>query len=356
MPRTYLIPPTLLAALLGPATPAAGADPAYAVETSDHQTVVGVLTYSVSCRKMIADEWTVFAAVAPELPGQTGVKTALSPQGVPVKDRSPLARSLLVARVPAKTAGLRNDLTAKVTYQATLRARELKPVSDGAKRPRVPTLSAADRKAYTAEIGDIDFKAPAFERWVSEQSFARKAGEGDIDYARRVFLGIRDGFKYEFKADSDHKASAVCRAGRSDCGGLAMLYTAVLRANKVPARALFGRWAKSATAGEKLGEQTYYQWHVKAEFYADGVGWVPADIGQAVPFDRSPDGRKYFGNDPGDFLTFHVDPNVVVDTGPTGLKPVMCLQNPAWWVTGQGSVSPTVITEGWEVKNLSGKK
>src|SRR5205085_6623815 len=116
----------------------------------------------------------------------------------------------------------------------------------------------------------------------------------------------------------------------SDCGGLSMLLVAALRAGGVPARTLYGRWAESAKPGEKADDQPFLQWHVKAEFYATGIGWVPVDMASGILHDKSPEGLEFFGKDPGNFLTIHVDPNMMVDTKVDGQKTLMGLQRPAF--------------------------
>ena len=63
---------------------------------------------------------------------------------------------------------------------------------------------------------------------------------------------------------SDRSATAVCKAGWSDCGGLATVYVSILRANGIPGPVPFGR---------DLGRRRDSR---PAEFYAEGVGWVPA--------------------------------------------------------------------------------
>jgi transglutaminase-like putative cysteine protease len=151
----------------------------------------------------------------------------------------------------------------------------------------------------------------------------------------------------------DRHASAVCASGKSDCGGMSNLFVAVMRASQVPARGLFGRWATSAKKGEKVGEIDYYQWHVMAEFFADGVGWVPVDVSSSVLHDRSKSGLRCFGNDRGEFLTFHVDPDFDVDTGAFGVNHVGSLQSPAWWVTGNGTVDGWKANEDWQIVKRS---
>jgi hypothetical protein len=88
---------------------------------------------------------------------------------------------------------------------------------------------------------------------------------------------------------------------------------------------------------------------VKAEFYAQGIGWVPVDIATAL-YDRKGDGLSCFGHDPGDFLTMHVNPHLRVDSIHFGKHDMECLQGPAYWVTGRGSTEPTHTHEKWEVR------
>lgn len=348
---TRILLAAALAAAAAPARPQpADAPVRYAVVAKDVRRVTGVLTYHVVCPELRAKEWLVQVAVAPELPGQASPKTTLAPAGNPAKDRSPLARGLLAARVPATSAELQTTLAVRVTYEATLRSRTLAELPAGAAAPRVAPLPAAERKLYLAEHGDINFKHDTFQKWLREEGLVRAPGTGDVAFARAAFRTIRDRMKYAYAADLDRRASAVCVAGRSDCGGLAVLFVAVLRANGVPARALYGRWATSADPDARLNGVAYFQWHVKTEFYAAGVGWVPADPAGAVQHDLTPDAGRYFGADPGDFLAFHVDPNLSLDAGQLGGRAVGNLQTPAWWASGRGTTTPARATEGWTVE------
>src|SRR5437868_13648022 len=86
------------------------AAPAYVLETADAQRVEATLTYSMRCDDLKAKEWIVFAAEAPELPGQTKVKSRLEPGGATAKDVSVLKRPVLAARVPAKDKELEKEV------------------------------------------------------------------------------------------------------------------------------------------------------------------------------------------------------------------------------------------------------
>ena len=106
----------------------------------------------------------------------------------------------------------------------------------------------------------------------------------------------------------------------------------------------------SAKPGEKVGDVEFYQQHVKAEFFATGIGWVPADPASAVLWDKSSDGLTFFGHDPGDFIVFHLDGDLLINTIHFGKQPVQYLQGTAFWVKGTGSVEGYKIETQWEVK------
>lgn len=324
----------------------------YALEVKESRRVTAVLTYNVSCPDLMAREWVIFAAVAPELPGQVKTKTVLSPVGIAAREMSPLARGLLVARVPVNNKEMLTAVPIQVTYEATLRSRALKALPAMAAPVKVTPLSPADRKLYLAEQGDMNFKQEAFKNWLQKEKLVRGTNHDDLEFALRSFLKIRTQMTYEYTSDMDRRASAVCSMGKSDCGGLSGLFVSVMRANEIPARTLYGRWAESAEKEAKIGGVEYFQWHVKAEFFAAGIGWVPVDMAGAILHDKSREGLAYFGVDPGDFIAFHIDPNLTLDTGLFGLKPIHNLQTPAFWVSGTGSTNPSRTTEDWKVKPL----
>ena len=94
---------------------------------------------------------------------------------------------------------------------------------------------------------------------------------------------------------------------------------------------------------------------MKAEFFARGVGWVPVDVSSGILHDKSPQGLKFFGNDPGDFITFHVDGNLDIDTLLFGTESLSSLQSPRWWIKGAGSLKGEKLTETWQVKRTKVK-
>lgn len=55
--------------------------------------------------------------------------------------------------------------------------------------------------------------------------------------------------------------------GYGECGDYSALFVALCRAAGIPARPVIGRWATSKAE----------DWHVWAEFYLPGYGWIPVD-------------------------------------------------------------------------------
>jgi transglutaminase-like putative cysteine protease len=256
-------------------------------------------------------EWIIWAPRLPRLQGQAEVSTKLDPGGKAVEEQSVLRRPFTVAHVPVRGRAQQLGMSVQVTYWATLMSRRLVPLAEGEKPPTLAPLPASERKLALIPTSLLDFRSPDFQKWMDEQGLRRKRGEEDLHFARRVFMVLRRTFTYEFNPAMDRRCSVVCRQGKSDCRGLSLLFVAVLRANGVPSRVLVGRWAKSAEQGQRFAGANYHQEHTMAECYAQGIGWVPADVAAGLAAEASALGSETFGNDPGQFLVLHVDHGLV---------------------------------------------
>ena len=103
--------------------------------------------------------------------------------------------------------------------------------------------------------------------------------------------------------------------------------------NGIPARVSSGRWAAQSDPDRNAADEP----HVKATFFATGVGWVPVDLGSALILDKSSEGLEFFGTENADFLIMHFDTDLEFDTVFFGRKTVETVQGPVFWVTGTGS-------------------
>src|SRR5438128_6463430 len=106
------------------------ASPAYTLKMAEKERIEGVLIYRIEMPKLMAEEWIVYVAQAPELPGQVQVNTILEPSGKASFELSPERRPVMMARVPARP-GREKEITIRVKYQATLRSRDLVSVKLG---------------------------------------------------------------------------------------------------------------------------------------------------------------------------------------------------------------------------------
>ena len=213
----------------------------------------------------------------------------------------------------------------------------------------VKDLTPLEKQFCLRTTEQLDYTSAMLRQWVEKNRATRAEKEGEVDYARRIFQTIAKNFTYEYLVEQDRHASQVGQAGKSDCGGLANLFVATLRSQGIPSRTLAGRWAQSATPGQKVGAIVYFQEHVKAEFFAQGVGWIPVDLSSAILHDKTPAKLSYFAHDKGDFITMHIDDDLIVDTIYFGKKHFSFLQKSTYWATGEGNFDDVVVQENWQV-------
>ncbi len=297
----------------------------YALEHRPVRRVRAVTTYDLSEPDGVRG-WVLCAPQPPELYRQRDVQAALDRPARTVEGPSPPDRKLLVGLVTDEPKRLRG----KLTYEVTLYTSRLVPRLRGAPAGKAE-LTAEELAWYTRADTATDYDAAPFQQFLDRAGLRRGAAEGDMTFARRAYQYLRTHFRWAITG-SDARASTVCQAGQDDCGGLSTLFVAVMRANRVPARALLGEWAASEAPPAKPGDPPQWPCHVEAEFFVRGVGWVPVNLGIAAPDDPT---FAFFGNDPGDFLALDHAADLSVDTFPgEPPTPVGPLQGLTWWQAG----------------------
>lgn len=331
-----------------------GLNKAYGLEIRRVRTVLATQTTTVRVKGVDAPrEWLWVVARPPEHAGQRIRAFGTRPEGGMEADRSPLARPLWRVRVPVDGIWPEDGMQLVVKIRAELFSRKLVSAHTyGVAKP--VALGPAERGHFLRAAGAFDHADPALGAWIRAKGLQRADDEGEVVFARRVFQFLAKGFQYEYLGAQDRRAAHVFAVGKSDCGGLSVLFATILRGQGIPARILAGRWAQPSKPGETVGGITYHQQHVIAEFYAQGIGWIPADVSSAVLHDRSPERLNHFGNDRGDFLTFHYDSDLAIDTGAFGVRTVDYLQSAAFWITGRGRPD-TQTVENWEVESTPAK-
>ena len=136
-------------------------------------------------------------------------------------------------------------------------------------------------------------------------------------------------------------ARALLTNGEGECGDFSALFIALLRAKGIPARPVVGYWAITGTN----------QTHVWAEFYLEGIGWVPVDptIGQHSASDQA----YYFGNMDNQRVILEKGFNIPLDPPAPGNSLAPLMQGPYWWYWGSGDGSKmSLAVTGWNVTPL----
>ena len=174
---------------------------------------------------------------------------------------------------------------------------------------------------------------------------AQKIGAGETNpyiLARRFYDYIVRTAEYALLGRGLLGAKVMVTTNKGECGDFSALFIALSRASGIPARAVVGYWALTGTD----------QAHVWAEFYLEGIGWVPVDptIAQSQVAMRD----YYFGNMDNRRVILNKGFNIKLSPPAPDTNPVPFLQVPFWWYWGDGVSESTVSLDhtDWNIKIL----
>ena len=122
----------------------------------------------------------------------------------------------------------------------------------------------------------------------------RKTGERDVAYAKRLGRALRS-FAYDAEAteaELSDLTTMIWRKQRGDCSAFNAGFVFALRAFGIPARVSLG--FKYGTAVRDACGAVVAP-HAQAEFFAEGIGWVPCDATAGV---------RRFGHEATEVLSF----------------------------------------------------
>jgi transglutaminase-like putative cysteine protease len=289
--------------------------------------------------------WTMTTHLAPELPSQTGVRTAMIPEAQVVRERDGEGRLLLVGTLTSSAV----TQPIAITYEATLWSRRLTTAPAGSRPSPVPTLNEPQRNYYLAAGRFLDFNAAEFQSWLDNYQLRRGTTENEVDFGRRVFAAVVQQFDTQYSPVGTpmEPVSKGCRRTAADCKLRASVFTSAMRAAGIPTRLLEGIVAKTArpeTTGLIEGE---IKAHVRCEFFAENVGWVPVDVNYAIADPRGP--MPHYGEDPGDLLVQNVDTDFYVPNS-NGLA--YDFARPAGGVSGKDVGHLDYRAISWDVETL----
>lgn len=280
-----------------------------------------------------ACQWAVYIADAPATAGQSEVASKLTladgTTGNRVGEIGGEGRSILFAQ--SNNPKFAHSLKLSGEYWATLYKRSLATIRSA----QHVSLRPEEREKYLRETRSYDFTQPVFTNWLTENGLERRSQEKEIGFAWRVFDFLRSKYSYKYIPTQARNASSLCTVNETDCGGSCYLFVSALRRNGIPARAIAGRWAKTSTHVEENGSAEVGTFHVRAEFFAADIGWIPVDISRAMG-GADEKVARFFGNDDGRFLVMHIDPDFILNSVLFGEKHVRMLQRCAYWAKGRG--------------------
>jgi len=313
----------------------------YIIRADKVKSVKARLFIDINFPSLNVKEWILVTPKPPEHDTQSLRKYQALLNGAPTdiavsNEFGPMRRDIFLERINADARTSRG-INFGMEYEFDLYARKLVP---GKYDKPLEDLDEFSRKAYLRPTNTVDWDSGEFQSWLKETpGMLKNSSDKDIVFAYNVYRYITD--KGVYTTDkyllANSKPSLACRTLMTDCGGFATLFTAVMRANGIPARTLDGWWAVS-------GAQT----HCKAEFWAGGIGWVPVDITSGF---KNPD--RFFGRDYGDFITIHTDNDLVIDTIYWGQKEFWCDQGWLYWITSNGGSGAGQTFKGtWTVEKI----
>jgi transglutaminase-like putative cysteine protease len=327
------------------ASPVFAEPPRYYMQLLGSRRVVATYRFEVTTTNSAVKEFTFRAMAAPEIAHQTQTSTSMRPAGELSTDLSPARRPMVMTRVSVADPQPPQRVEAEVIYRATLLARRMTPLMPGQRVEPAPPLAPAARELYLAETPTLDFQASDFQTWLDNHSLRRRKEESDIDFARRAFTSMIDLYAFE-NGQPNRPVSAACLSPKADCDGLGVVFVAAMRANGVPARLLFGIPAVQSLKPNPRGG---IEGHAFAEFFAEGVGWTPVEIGSALQHARETNPQQWFGFDPGRLMVQHVDCDLAIPT-PGRPMHIYSLHSLFVSVSGKGKMDVRIRSLGWDVE------
>jgi transglutaminase-like putative cysteine protease len=109
-----------------------------------------------------------------------------------------------------------------------------------------------------------------------------------LEKARKIYDYVASTMRYDKSGDGWGRGDATwaCDSKRGNCTDFHSVFIGMMRSSGIPARFEIGfPLPEGKTEGEILG---YHCW---AEFYVDGIGWIPVDASEAS---KNPAKKDYF--------------------------------------------------------------
>jgi len=219
------------------------------------------------------DVLDVWCPIIQDSPVQRVLAMALDAPGAYTLTRdSDHGNRMLHARAPGNTSPA-------FTVRYTVERRSLRPMLDPACVGRLETPALFQRELSAEQFVDVNDTTRALARDVV-------GGETNIlQQARRIYDYVSGAMTYNaaeqsWKGSTEHALS--CSVG--NCNDIHALFISLCRSVGIPARLVLGQAFEPPPPGEEACDLCGY--HCWAEFFAPGLGWLPADASCACKYGK----------------------------------------------------------------------
>ena len=314
------------------------------LEYGPPKNVVAHIAFVQHYPRFAIERVAVALAKPPLMPGRQNLRVEYHIAGLSVArpseqvEASPLMRTVYCSQFSLRRPV--HDLTIQISYTGTLQTIRLAPG-----RPLTPVLplEPAMRTVCLATDRELNFKDATFQAYLDRESARFQPGDKPLDFAYKCYRYITQRFTYG--DGPPHLLTNLAREPKTDCGGVSQFFVGLCRANGIPARLLVGRWAISGKDDAPMD-----QCHCMAEFWVDGIGWIPVDATSGLGKPEA-DGLDFFGKFNGNLLVFHYGIDLPISER-DGKHSEAVVQGPATYMyTSQGGQSFNGATSGgtWRV-------
>jgi|SRR5271156_5925025 len=173
-----------------------------------------------------------------------------------------------------------------VTVQFTVTRKEYVVLHDG-----VLVRASAGRAAEPAELKRYSQpdKLVPIDGVIAQLAKEQTAGATTpLEKARRIYNYVVSTMHYDKSGEGWGRGDAIwaCDSKRGNCTDFHSLFIGMMRASGIPARFEIG-----FPVPEDKSEGAISGYHCWAEFYIDGIGWIPVDASEAS---KNPAKKEYF--------------------------------------------------------------
>ena len=190
--------------------------------------------------------------------------------------------------------------------------------------PEYNTESDIYKLYLGAEEGDLI--NPSNAQIVSTADILWSAAGGNLlDYARRCYQWTATNMTYGNMNTGLHTITNLMQTRKGDCGNFSSVFISLLRAHGIPSRHIV------------MLSPTEAGYHVRAEFYLPGYGWIAAD----PTFRNSNPSGDYFGKFTGKYVVMSFGINSLCKDPDGKDYRADLLQSCFWWYwySTQGSIT-----------------